>query len=361
MSDALYSKLAKVLDTLPNGFPATESGIEIKLLKKIFRPEDIDLFCDLKLTFETPEQISNRTGRPLKGLEDKLTSMWGRGQIFGVKLGATKLFKMVPWMFGIFEFQLPHLNREFVEMVEEYAKVYGRQFFDKKPSLMQVIPVEKEIPARHEALTYEKVSSIIEQGKSFWLMDCICKKEQSLLDHACKKPMEICMGIAPVPGIFDSPPYGRGISKGEAYGILKKAEDSALVHLTWNVENGHFFICNCCGCCCGVLRGINALGIPAPLVVNSHYYAEIDPDKCQSCGICADERCQVKAIDDRGDSYRVIKERCIGCGLCVSTCPAEAIKLLPKKLGDRVSPPKDEMAWYDERARNRGIDISRFK
>jgi hypothetical protein len=35
MSDKIYQNLAKVLDTLPNGFPATESGIEIKLLKKI--------------------------------------------------------------------------------------------------------------------------------------------------------------------------------------------------------------------------------------------------------------------------------------------------------------------------------------
>jgi hypothetical protein len=53
MSNASYQKLAKVLNTLPNGFPKTDSGIEIKLLKKIFRPEDAELFCDLKLEFET--------------------------------------------------------------------------------------------------------------------------------------------------------------------------------------------------------------------------------------------------------------------------------------------------------------------
>jgi hypothetical protein len=36
MIDEAYHKLAKVLDTLPNGFPATKNGIEIKILKKIF-------------------------------------------------------------------------------------------------------------------------------------------------------------------------------------------------------------------------------------------------------------------------------------------------------------------------------------
>jgi len=33
MNDQIYHKLARVLDTLPNGFPATENGLEIKILK----------------------------------------------------------------------------------------------------------------------------------------------------------------------------------------------------------------------------------------------------------------------------------------------------------------------------------------
>jgi hypothetical protein len=127
MTDEVYHKLAKVLDALPNGFPSTESGIEIKLLKRIFKPDDVELFCDLKLTLETPEQIASRTGRPIEGLEEKLTSMWERGQIFGVKLGPVKLFRIAPWALGIYEFQLPHMDRELAAMCEEYGEVYGRQ------------------------------------------------------------------------------------------------------------------------------------------------------------------------------------------------------------------------------------------
>jgi Na+-translocating ferredoxin:NAD+ oxidoreductase subunit B len=361
MTDEIYYKLAKLLDTLPNGFPSTESGVEIRLLKRIFRPDEAELFCDLKLKFETAEQISQRTGRPLEGLEKKLTTMWQRGQIFGVELGETKLFKMVPWVIGIYEFQLPNMDRELAEMCEEYMVVYGRQFFDKSPQLMQVIPIEREISAKQEALSYEKVSSIIETGQSFLVMDCICKKEHGLLDKPCKKPTEVCMAIAPIPGIFEKPRVGRAISKADAYGVLQKAEDAGLVHLTWNVESGHYFICNCCGCCCGVLKSINDLGIPASRVVNAHYYAEIDPDLCQACGVCADERCQIKAVEAREDAYQVIRDRCIGCGLCINTCPAEAIKLVRKQPEELVPPPKDEMAWFDERARARGVDISPFK
>jgi len=39
MSEVSYRKLAKVLDTLPCGYPATPDGLELKLLKKIFTPE----------------------------------------------------------------------------------------------------------------------------------------------------------------------------------------------------------------------------------------------------------------------------------------------------------------------------------
>jgi len=361
MNDDIYSKLAKVLDTLPNGFPSTESGVEIRLLKKIFRPEDAELFCDLRMHFETVEQIAQRTGRPLEGLERMLTTMWKRGQVFGVHFGGVKLFRMVPWAFGIYEFQLPHMDRELAEMCEEYMTVYGEQFFRNKPQLMQVIPIEREIPARHEALTYEKVSSIIENGQSFLLNECICKKEQGLLDSPCEKPLEVCLGIAPVPGIFDNTKVGRAISKEEAYDVLRKSEEAGMVHLTWNVKSGHFFICNCCGGCCGVLRGINDLGIPASRVVNAYYYAEIDPDQCAACGTCADERCQVKAIEEGEEAYRVVKERCIGCGLCVPTCPSEAIKLVRKKAEELEPPPQDEMDWYEERARRRGVDFSAYK
>jgi Fe-S-cluster-containing hydrogenase component 2 len=192
-------------------------------------------------------------------------------------------------------------------------------------------------------------------------MDCICKKEKAVLQKGCTKPMEVCMGIAPVPGVFDKPRVGRKISKEEAYGVLQKSEEAGLVHLTWNLQSGQYFICNCCGCCCGVLRGINELKIPAAKVVNSHYYAAIDPDTCQACGTCANERCQVSAIEEGRNAYQVIRERCIGCGLCVTTCPSGAIQLKHKGSEELVPPPVDEMAWYEARAAERGIDISSFK
>ncbi len=152
-------------------------------------------------------------------------------------------------------------------------------------------------------------------------------------------------------------PIHRAISKEEAYAVLNKAEEAGLVHLTWNVESGHYFICNCCGCCCHVLTSINDLGINASDVINSNYYAEIDPDECIVCNTCVDERCQVGAIEEGDDANHIIREKCIGCGLCVTTCPTESIKLIRKDSEEIIAPPKDEMEWYDKTSKR---DRSRY-
>ena len=360
MRDEKYQKLAKVLDTLPNGFPATESGTEIKLLKKIFRPEDVDLFCDLRLDFETAEQISERTGRPLEGLEEHLDEMRQRGQIFQIDFGGVKVYKMIPWVFGIYEFQLAHIDKEMAELWEEYKSTFMASFVKTKPHLMQIVPVEKRIESKQEALPYERVSNIIENSQSFAVFDCICKKQKGLLGKACDKPIEVCTAYAPVPGIFDNVEHFRPITKSEAYAVLDLAENAGLVHMTSNVEGGHFFICNCCGCCCPNLEAITKLGALASDVVNSSYYAEINSDNCSACGICKDERCQVNAIEERKGGYEVVSGKCIGCGLCVSTCPSEAIILKRKKPENIYQPPKDDMDWYVRRASERGIDISKY-
>lgn len=361
MHDSIYHRVAKVLDTLPNGFPATESGVEIRLLKKVFTPKQAELFCDMRLTFETAEEIAERTGHPLENLQRTLISMAKSGQLFMLKLGRARYFKMLPWVFGIYEFQLGRLDREFAELFEEYMPVYGRQFFSGMPQLMQVLPIEEEISVREEPLPYEKVSSLIEAGQSFLVNDCICKIEQGLLEKPCDRPVQVCLAIAPIPGVFDNSPQGRVISRSEAYALLKKTEEEGLVHLTSNVQNGSVYICNCCKCCCAVLGAIDKLGIAASKVVNSHYYAEIDSDACTGCGLCLEKRCQVGAVEEGKEAYRIIPARCIGCGLCIGTCPAEAIRLLHKDRDEIATPPVTEEAWFEERGRNRGVDFSAYK
>ena len=43
----VYKRLRQRLDDLGTGFPATESGVEIRILKKLFTEEEADLFAHL--------------------------------------------------------------------------------------------------------------------------------------------------------------------------------------------------------------------------------------------------------------------------------------------------------------------------
>ncbi|MEW5866796.1 MAG: 4Fe-4S binding protein [Bacillota bacterium] len=116
---------------------------------------------------------------------------------------------------------------------------------------------------------------------------------------------------------------------------------------------GISYICNCCGCCCGILRGITQWGIENS-VAHANYYSVIDPDRCLACGTCV-ERCQVHAISEPNGVDVVDLKRCIGCGLCVTGCPNGAAMLERKPEAEIVHPPANYRTWERERLLNRGL------
>lgn len=50
MPEDVYRKLARRLDTIPNGFPATGSGVELRMLATIFTLEKAALAAVMRLT-----------------------------------------------------------------------------------------------------------------------------------------------------------------------------------------------------------------------------------------------------------------------------------------------------------------------
>lgn len=358
MDSAVFERLAATLDSLPNGFPRSQSGIELQLLRKIFSPDEAELFCDLRLARETVEEIAIRTGRPLEGLAEKLDAMWWKGQIERHGKDGDIRYNLVPWILGIYEYQLRSMDEEMARLHVKYIKSVGPYFLAKKPQMMQVVPVEREVSPANRALPFAQVSAILEKSRSFAVNQCICKKQMRLIGKGCDRPQEVCMVLSETEGYFDHHPMGgRVISREEAYDIVRVAEENALVHMTGNVRDGHVFLCNCCGCCCLQLIAAR-FGVKE--TVNSHYYAVIDQSLCTGCGTCSDRRCQVAAIELLDGARKVVRDKCIGCGLCASTCPSEAIRIVRKDDAEITPPPEDDMDWYRRKAAEQGIDISRF-
>ena len=114
----VYKRLAKKLDKLPHGFPATDSGVELKILRKIFSDEDAETAVQLKVIPETVEKISGRLGKTASDTRETLERMKNRGQIQSTMWRGERRYSLAPFVVGIFEYQLPFIDRELAELCE---------------------------------------------------------------------------------------------------------------------------------------------------------------------------------------------------------------------------------------------------
>ncbi len=349
MNDCVYERLAEALDKLPNGFPRTASNVEIRVLKKIFSLEEASLASQLSGSMESAEVIAKRIGLSPEEIEAKLLKMAKRGLLWRWKEGNTQLFRLAPFVVGIYEAQLEVMDHELAHLVEEYLGNGGAAGIMKpQPALHRVIPAQKAVKSEW-ILPYDDVKAILLSSKSFGLRDCICRVQQKQIGHECTFPLRTCLFFSSL----ETPPHRYTVSQEEALAFLDKAEEIGLVHTVSNVMRGIGYVCNCCGCCCGILRGITEWGIEKS-VAHANYYAAIDPNECVNCGTCR-KRCQVHAISEKDGVSVVDRERCIGCGLCATGCPSEAAKLERKPDNEIVNPPVDFEAWEHDRLHNRGL------
>lgn len=349
MIDDAYGQLADALDRLPNGFPRTSSNVEVKLLKKIFSPEDAAIGSQLSGNMEPVDVIAERIGLSPEEARAKLAEMGKRGLVWSDNQDGKPRFRLAPFIVGIYEAQLENLDHELVHLFEEYMANGGAAgIMGPEPALHRVVPAHGTVKTEW-ILPYDDVRALLLDARSFHVRDCICRTEQDLVGRKCDFPLENCLSYSSV----ERPPGPNSISQEEALALLDETEEIGLVHTVRNVMKGVGYICNCCGCCCGILRGITDWGIENS-VAQANYYAVIDPDECVGCGICI-ERCQVDAISEKDGIAVVDRKRCIGCGLCVTGCPNDVAELQRKPDDEIVHPPEDFPTWEHERLTNRGM------
>ncbi len=351
-----YRRLAERLNALPNGFPRTESGVELRLLARLFTPEQADLAADLRLTPEPAEAVAARTGRDPQATYRTLKQMARQGLVRAVRGKGRFHFALLPFVVGIYEFQLPRMDAELAALFEQYyQESQGRIIIRETPSVHRVIPVEEAVPAGFEVYPLARARELLENAKAWGVRDCICRVQKRLIGQGCDHPVENCLVFAPVAGAFDHSPVDRAISKKEALRILQEAEAAGLVHTTGNYRDGHSYICNCCTCSCGILRGVAEFGI-LNAVAHSDFRAIVDAEVCAACGDCV-ERCQFGALSVPDAQCVVDVQRCVGCGLCISACPTGALQLT-RRPADQITPlPANDHEWLLQRAQARNLSL----
>ena len=54
----VYQNLAQKLDEMPNGFPTTKGGVELKILQKIFEPHEAEMALKIRPVPESAASIN---------------------------------------------------------------------------------------------------------------------------------------------------------------------------------------------------------------------------------------------------------------------------------------------------------------
>ena len=355
MTQSVYEKLRNQIDQYSVGFPKAESGVDLKILKKLYTEEEAALFLDLSMALEPPDSICSRTNRDLQKTTDMLETMAKNGLIFRKRKADKVYFAAIPFVIGSFEFQLKRMDKDLAQMVEEYfTESFFKNMGETIPPL-RTIPVNRSVDVAQKVASYADAREIIKTKDRIAVADCICRTQQKLLDNACEKPLEVCFSFGSHAEYYLENGMARLIDQAEALAILEKCEEAGLVNQPANMINPGG-MCNCCGDCCGVLRALNKLPKPAEQVTNI-YWAEVDADLCIGCELCMD-RCQMEAIHMSDDEISVINtDRCIGCGLCVTTCPEEALSLVEKPEDKQYKPPKSGMDLMLKVAEKRGTSL----
>jgi len=344
----VFQRLAKKLSETPEGFPATENGIELKILKIIFSEAEAETALDLTPLPETAAAVAKRLNRSENEIAMRLDVMARKGQIGRIRMGGQPAYFFLPFIVGIYESQRgERLTRELALLFEEYSTVIGHRIGDRGPALARVLPSISEAELHHHTvILHDDLREIVAKARSFKVQNCICRTEMALIGKPCRHPLKTCLAYSMQEGAFeDFNLDGEVISREEVIRILEEAEKDGMVHTMQNVKNAPAgFICNCCPCCCGLLRALREEHIPH-MVGRSDYVARIDPDKCSACGLCGDERCPVGAITEDGGVYVVHKQRCIGCGVCAAVCPTDAIELIERPPAEREPIGEDKQDW----------------
>jgi electron transport complex protein RnfB len=346
-----YRRLQEHLDKMPMGYPATESRVEINLLKTIFTPREASIATHLDYKHRTVDQIFE-TAKAEVGSKEELTRILdeivAKGGIARIERDGKELYAVLPLiLWGMYERQLKRLTPEFLTNFGQYIQnEFGYEIATSRLPYMRVIPIEESVKAEHHVATYDELRHLIERaGDRIAIQECVCRKVNDLQGKHCQATdrREVCMSFGDLADLYSQEGWGRKLSQQEAFEIAQRNEEDGLVLMPGN-EREAAFMCACCSDCCGMLGMMKFLPSPAD-VVASNYYAQVNAELCQGCRTCV-ERCPIDAVKSEDTVSSVDRARCIGCGLCVPTCPENAMLLVKKP--QEIVPPQTVEDLFDK-------------
>jgi ferredoxin len=216
-------------------------------------------------------------------------------------------------------------------LLQEYISgMYLKRMRASKKPLYRVVPIGETIQDKRQLIPYYQAIHYVKKASAIALIDCICRTTF----NRCNKLRKVCFAFGEQAEFFIDRGIGEKIDMRRGQEILDTAEENGLVHSVNNIKNPNF-LCNCCECCCVFVQALKKLGIFTS-IGKSGFFALLDEELCNQCGICVD-KCIFGAISDINGSIKFDEDKCFGCGLCAYSCPQEAVRLVIKENEKKIS------------------------
>lgn len=347
----VYERLRDRLDRMAKGFPATENGAEIKLLRQLFTPEDAAFFLAMGDDYETSREVAGRMGGDPGEVAARMEDMAKRGLLFRLRGGKGVRYRTMPFIVGIYEFQVDRLDMPLAKAFSKYfVTALAKTFHDRKLPYMRTIPIETDVVTGDRILPIDDAVSIVKNKKRISVAACLCRQAASIGGRPCKHPAETCLQFDAWADYYVENGRARYIAQEDALAMLRRNEKEGLVIQAANSRDVEI-MCSCCSCCCGMLVSLKFFPGPSQNTM-SNYVCRKDDRLCANDAHCVG-RCPSGAHSLVDGKATFDRTKCIGCGLCVTTCPSGALVLERKPEPALYLPPPTLLDAYGEMERER--------
>jgi NAD-dependent dihydropyrimidine dehydrogenase PreA subunit len=286
----------------------------------------------------TAEDLAAKFGTGIGEMQAILDGLFKRGTVIDAVKGGVTTWRMPKHPIQLHDWTIswPGAPEELLELWREFEETDYPALLElvtqiKLPAFMRVIPIGEVISPKNQVLATEDAVKILEGASTIAITDCVCRK----LMKRCDKPLDVCLQLNRAAEFAIKRGTGRKIGLEEGIAVLKRSRDAGLVHFTENSGGRVNVLCNCCNCCCEMLRfgkDPKTKGVLNP----SRYLATVTGDACTRCSLCQ-EVCPMDAVKaEPGEIAIVDRDACIGCGLCAHACPTDAIALVESRPEDFI-------------------------
>ncbi len=242
--------------------------------------------------------------------------------------------KILSFIFGVFEyFMLETFRFLDIKLNINAFKIVNRYIFKSRWG-GKVIPLNVNFDIGAKFLPSQEILALLSRSKVTGISSCYCRETQRKHSDTpnCDHPIKTCIHIGFGKSLLEIPYKSENlekVSKREIEKLLEESDKRGLVHQIIYFPNPLFYyvVCNCCPGCCVIMNKFLKSG--SPQMIKSDFIAYTDSAKCNNCGVC-EEHCNFGARKLITGKLNFFPEYCFGCGLCVSKCPEEAIKLRKK-------------------------------